>query len=1107
MKRRVSFRSIVTAAWIVFAAFGLAAQDKGPNINERFPIKDPNSLSPPIVSPVGECAKAVHVSGFIPHAIVRVQVNGVQQATAQPYFAEADIALPNPLVLNDKVTATQEVLGITSAPSVNPVVAGAYPALNKPVAGPDLFSCGRIVPVDKLNPGTHVEVFRNGSPTIIGQGDATQTWQPIFTQSLNTGDQVTAVQTACPDLPAKKVTSPTSDPVNVQASPNPPPAPSVEAYPVGADAVVLDGLFVGADVQVLDNGTPAGGGFATAGRNRAPLQPPATAGSHVTATQKLCSTSPPSTSVPPSTTLKAPVLVPPLCEGAHFVTVQGTYPNAIVVLFRNGAIAGMAGGVLGDLKMALGGGAALALGDEVHVIQYVGSVISPHSNSLFANCAPDNVVTQHNDNSRSGSYPAETHLTPVNVNPTTFGKLYSRNVDGDTVSQPLYLRAVHTKLGVKNLFFVTTSKNNIYAFDADNLDTDPTHGLVWQVNLCASLPTGVCGETWSHLVGITSTPVIDPNSGTLYVVARCSNPTVPAGDGAIFIHAINVQDGSDRVKPMQIQATDPSKPSVKFDFHCQRNRPGLLLSKGIVYAAFATFSCDAGCASAPYHGWVLGYRASDLKQVAVFDTSPNAGEAGIWQTGNGLVGADDGSIFFQTGNGPDAEPLQDSFVKLAPTSSPAGLTLAGSFTPNNAATLSGGDTDLGSGGPMLLPHGRLIGGGKQGRYYVLDTGSMGLSQDSALDALGFNGFQAFINTYHNDNSKPACPPAPPAAGCNTGFNGGVCFVDPKQYGNGELCGPNIHGGPIFWQNSATTAIVYEMPEKDFLKGFKYDFATHKVTEAPILTASGSLAKPPTDGMPGGFSSVSSNKMKEGVVWTSMPFGDGQWNPVPGRLAAFDATSLKQLWSDDENVLFAKSVPPTVADGKVIRATAANQVLVYGLLQAGAGAPKSPLPPRMLCDTIAQKYANYGGPIGLLGQSLRPERPVNNAERGRFQDFRGSVFGPARTIASKRQRPDSPMPTCSVPKGETTVVESSIYWTPRTCAHVVQGQIRDLWLRLGGPNSKLGYPISDETLTPDHVGRMSSFEHGEIWWYSDKGASVRQSERPDPDRQEPPRKED
>jgi hypothetical protein len=257
-------------------------------------------------------------------------------------------------------------------------------------------------------------------------------------------------------------------------------------------------------------------------------------------------------------------------------------------------------------------------------------------------------------------------------------------------------------------------------------------------------------------------------------------------------------------------------------------------------------------------------------------------------------------------------------------------------------------------------------------------------------------------------------------------------------------------------------------------------------------------------MPGGFSSVSANKTKDGIVWTSMPFGDGQWNPVPGRLAAFDATSLKQIWSDDENVLFAKSVPPTVADGKVIRATAANQVLVYGLLQAGAGAPK-PFPGALACDTIAQKYANYGGVIGLLGQIQGQERRVDDVERGTYVDLRGSVFGPARTIASQRQRPDSPMPTCSVPKGETTVVESSIYWTPRTCAHVVQGQIRALWLRLGGPKSKLGYPTNDETLTPDRVGRLSAFEHGEIWWYPDKGAYVREAERQVPVKQEPPRK--
>jgi uncharacterized protein with LGFP repeats len=75
-------------------------------------------------------------------------------------------------------------------------------------------------------------------------------------------------------------------------------------------------------------------------------------------------------------------------------------------------------------------------------------------------------------------------------------------------------------------------------------------------------------------------------------------------------------------------------------------------------------------------------------------------------------------------------------------------------------------------------------------------------------------------------------------------------------------------------------------------------------------------------------------------------------------------------------------------------------------------------------------------------------------------------------------------------GKYSEVQSSIYWTPRTCAHVVQGEIRDYWLKLGGPRSKLGYPVADETYTPDHRGRMSRFEHGEIWWYPDKGARER-----------------
>jgi hypothetical protein len=314
--------------------------------------------------------------------------------------------------------------------------------------------------------------------------------------------------------------------------------------------------------------------------------------------------------------------------------------------------------------------------------------------------------------------------------------------------------------------------------------------------------------------------------------------------------------------------------------------------------------------------------------------------------------------------------------------------------------------------------------------------------------------------------------------------------------------------PIFWEPNSTFGLIYEMPEKDFLKAFKYDLATHHVTEAPAHTATGAFAKPPTDGMPGGFSSLSAHGKKNGIVWTSMPVGDGQWNLVPGRLAAFDALTLKELWNDSDNVIYAKSVPPTIADGKVIRVTLVNSanpsdpssfksvIFVYGLLSKAGGAGHPPFPPRPrplagFCYSIDEKYANFGGSSGILGLPTGPEQEVGDQRGGKYRTHRGVVSGMTRTMASAEEPAGMPMPTCSIPpkKGEGAVVDSAIYWTPQTCATVVQGDILKLWLQLGGPKGKLGYPIDDETYTPDHYGRISRFEHGDIVWYPGKGARV------------------
>ncbi len=173
-----------------------------------------------------------------------------------------------------------------------------------------------------------------------------------------------------------------------------------------------------------------------------------------------------------------------------------------------------------------------------------------------------NVVTQHNDNSRTGAYLSETQLTPANVNPTTFGKLYERDVEGDVYAQPLYMRGVPTSLGAKNLFFIATSTNDVYAFDADNFDANPGAGVIWHRSLDSWRALGedeICTETIGS-VGITSTPVIDVQSQTMYVVTRRSTTRGDLHDGENFLHALNIADGNERPhSPVKIQATDPNQ--------------------------------------------------------------------------------------------------------------------------------------------------------------------------------------------------------------------------------------------------------------------------------------------------------------------------------------------------------------------------------------------------------------------------------------------------------------------------------------------------------------------------------------------------------------------
>lgn len=373
------------ACVFLLAAASLRADE--PRFPREFTPREPSQLSPPFVSaPINECAEAVHVSGFVPHAIVRVIANGVEEVGKdQPAFGFADILLKRPLKLGEKITATQTVGTLASVQSYVPVPVTAYPpgGFKKPEVGKDLYECGHIVPVDKLVPSVKVHVFEAGVP--IGDAPAAGTWEPVFTAALQRQKDVTAQQIACEMDEAKKITSPPSDPVTVKAEPQPLTSPTVDPSSVIAenDAVAIYGLFVGAEVQVKESNAPIGGGFATAGANWCPISPPVKSNPNITANQKLCG--PPSPDSPPVTTtapLKPPTVVGPICAGSQFVIVRDTTVNATVLLFRNGSFVTAAGAQPGDVIVALGGNNHWNINDVVTARQSMGNNLSLVSNTV-----------------------------------------------------------------------------------------------------------------------------------------------------------------------------------------------------------------------------------------------------------------------------------------------------------------------------------------------------------------------------------------------------------------------------------------------------------------------------------------------------------------------------------------------------------------------------------------------------------------------------------------------------------------------------------------------------------------------------------------------------
>ena len=503
------------------------------------------------------------------------------------------------------------------------------------------------------------------------------------------------------------------------------------------------------------------------------------------------------------------------------------------------------------------------------------------------------VATSQYDNARTGADVRETILTPRNVNANQFGKVFTLRVDGDVYAQPLYLPHVAIPgKGTHNTVFIATEYDSVYAFDAD-----VRAQMLWHASFVDSskgieplTPDEVACPFIVPTIGITSTPVIDPASGTIYVLAR----TKQHGQFVQKLHALDVATGAEKPgSPVMIKASVSHKTlglvsnPVNFDPHMENPRAALLLSHGKVYLSWAS-SCDVG----PYHGWVIAYDARTLQQVGVFNTSPDDSQSGIWAGDAGPAADASGNIFVATGNGTfDAaskggRDYGDSVLKLTLTSN--GLSVADYFTPFDQDKLNNADNDLGSGGPILLPdqpgpHPHLlVVGGKGAMIYTIDRDHMG-------------AFHA------RDNSHAVQTISTPDM---------------------------IFGAAAYWNGH-----VYYFVSHDVLRDYKLEDG--KLS----LAAQGTVKF--ID--PGATPTISANGNKDGIVWAIQTKGFEAENR-PAILHAFDAANVAhELYNSGQNDQrdyagrTLRFTIPTVANGRLYIG-AKNEVDVYGLLSVAGKRP-------------------------------------------------------------------------------------------------------------------------------------------------------------------------
>jgi hypothetical protein len=563
---------------------------------------------------------------------------------------------------------------------------------------------------------------------------------------------------------------------------------------------------------------------------------------------------------------------------------------------------------------------------------------------LFCSIAPGSnaqvsVLTAHNDIARTGQNLNETILTPANVNPNQFGRLFSQTVSGGIWVQPLYVSqvAIPSK-GNHNVVYVATSNDVLYAFDGDT-NGGATGNPLWKVSLLTNSPSwGTLTAEW----GVVGTPVIDLSSNTMYLVSSEN-----LGSTDIFrLHALDITTGAEQLGgPVQIQGsvagtgTGSVNGALTFTGAVEYQRPGLLLLNGVVYIAFGSVN-DEG----PWHGWLFSYSETTLQQINVFCSTANGVGGGFWMGGSGLAAEINnpakpyGRMFVAAGNGtysatnPYTSTMSYGMSLLDLDLTGGVLTVEDEFTPYNQAKLDAQDGDLGSGGPVLLPTQTLASGdtlnplvqvGKSGLIYLLDRDNSNDGSNNAsieYSPAGLGGYGATSDQTVQEVQTPIA--------------------------TGESWGAGVWGSEAYWNNSIYTGGTHSASPSSFY-GSGTSLAAYSYLNGVLSSAPTSQSNELYQ-YPGPTPSISANGTTAGILWALM----NQAQQVGGSavLLAYDATDLSStLYSsntdptrDDPGIAWKFTVP-TVANGKVY-VGGNGQLSIYGLLASAQVAPAPVISP-------------------------------------------------------------------------------------------------------------------------------------------------------------------